>query len=93
MLLKIDYKEFMKVFWEKYKEYWTQEKAMFETFIECYKYFFWEACEFGEDVRPYLLSEEHIEVIFFEAMFRAGYNEFKRLWFLDNQKEEWKNNV
>ena len=53
----------------------------------------YKVCEFGEDVRPYLLSEEHIEVIFFEAMFRAGYNEFKRLWFLDNQKEEWKNNV
>lgn len=88
MLLKIDYKEFMKVFWEKYKEYWTQEKAMFETFIECYKYFFWEVCEFGEDVRPYLLSEEHIEVIFFEAMFRAGYNEFKRLWLLDELKNK-----
>ena len=86
MILKIDYKEFMKTFKEKYIESWTHDKAMYDTFFECFKDFFWQACELGEDVKPYILTEEDIQNIFFKVIFRAWYNEYNRLWLLDNKK-------
>lgn len=82
LLLKIDYKNFM----ELYKEYHAEEDDMwnniFNLFQRCIWECFWQCCELWEDIKPYDLSEEEIEKIFFEALFDFGRKEFVEYWLI-----------
>lgn len=78
MIITFDSKAFKEKFDELLKQYGNHKDAMYRTFRDCFKYYFWECCEWWEDVRPYVLTEQEIEDLFFKATVDACDNYIKK---------------